>query len=111
MPSLCLVEKGFNPLSFSTTGKLYISFGYCKRGSFYDPSKRQEWLNRLNQIPGLHLPPDSVDKYPGVSLAFLSSENRVAEFLKVMDCVGIELGPDRLSSFRLLNLGIAQSRR
>jgi len=82
-----------NPLTLSTQGKLYINFGNCKRGSFLNPSKRQEWLDRLNQITGLQLPPDSIDKYPGVPLALLSSGDRVAEFLKMMDWFVSELGP------------------
>ncbi len=86
-------EEKLYPLSLSTLGKVYISFGNCKRGSFQDPSKRLEWLRRLNEIPGLQLPPDSIDKFPGVSLAVLSSGDRVAEFLKVMDWFVSELSP------------------
>ena len=86
-------EEKLYPLSLSTLGKVYISFGYCKRGSFQDPSKRLEWLKRLNQISGFQLPPDSIDKFPGVSLAMLSSGNRVPELLKVMDWFVSELNP------------------
>jgi hypothetical protein len=73
------------PLVLSTQGKLYLNFGYCKRAAFADPSKRQDWLNRLNQVPGIHLSSDSIDKFPGVPLADLSLGDRVAQFFKVMD--------------------------
>jgi hypothetical protein len=73
------------PVALSTQGKLYLNFGYCKRAAFADPSKRQDWLSRLNQVPGIHLPSDSIDKFPGVHLADLSSGDRVTKFLQVMD--------------------------
>lgn len=89
------------PLSLSTLGRLYVNFGYCKRGPFQELSKRQEWLNRLNQIPGLQLPPNSIDKYPGVPLGFLSSGDRAAEFLKVMDWFVSELSAAKHSEIVL----------
>jgi hypothetical protein len=88
----CGGEK-INALWLSTIGKVYIAFGSCKRGPFQDPSKRRDWLALLNQIPGLNLPLDSIDKYPGIPLSLLSSEDRVAEFLKAMDWFVSELNP------------------
>jgi hypothetical protein len=73
------------PLILSTNGRVIINFGYCSRGPFLPELKRKEWLAQLNQIPGLSLPPDSIDKYPGVPLALLSTNDRVVQFLKVMD--------------------------
>lgn len=72
-------------LMLSTQGKAYINFGYCKHGPFIDPLKRQEWLGLLNQIPGVSLTPDCIDKYPGLPLTLLSTKERLAEFLAAMD--------------------------
>jgi hypothetical protein len=73
------------PLMLSTNGRVIINFGYCSRGPFLPELMRKEWLAQLNQIPGLSLPPDSIDKYLGVPLALLSTNDRVVQFLKVTD--------------------------
>lgn len=82
------------PIMISTVGKLYINFGYCKRGPFQDVTKRQEWLDRLNGI-GLSLQPDCIEKYPGVPLASLASQERLQQFLQVMDWFRAELQKGR----------------
>ena len=87
---MCQGEKLY-PLLLSTQGKLFINFGYCKRGPFQDPSKRQEWLLRLNEAATLSLQPDSIEKYPGIPLATLGSGDRVQRLLQVMDWFTAEL--------------------
>jgi hypothetical protein len=79
------------PLSLTSAGTVNIGFGYCIRGAFKDASKRQEWLTRLNAIPGINLPADSYDKYPCIPLSALAPENSRATFLKVMDWFVSEL--------------------
>jgi hypothetical protein len=73
------------PLTISTQGKVYINFVNCKRGPFQDSQNRLKWLAKFNEIPGLSLTPDCIDKMPPVAFALLSSGGRINEFLKVMD--------------------------
>jgi hypothetical protein len=44
-----------------------------------------KWLAKVNEIPGLSLTPDCIDKMPPVAFSLLSSGGRINEFLKVMD--------------------------
>ncbi len=82
--TLCSGEKLY-PLTISTQGKVYINFVNCKRGPFQDAKRRSNWLAKFNEISGLSLSSDCIDKMPPVSLHFLASGTRMAEFLKVMD--------------------------
>jgi hypothetical protein len=46
-----------------------------------------ELLNRLNQIPGVSLPLDSISRRPGFSLSLLAKEESLAQFLNACDWV------------------------
>ena len=52
---------------------------------FSDESKRREILCRLNQIPGIELPADNIDKYPSFDLAVLADEQVRNQFLNVIE--------------------------
>jgi len=72
------------PLTITTQGKLYINFGYCKRGPFESDAMRDEWMKRLSRIPGLTLSTKAIDRYPTVPLASLQNGNSLSEFFQVM---------------------------
>jgi hypothetical protein len=88
------ISKGqkVHPLTISTWGKLYINPGYCNGGTFADPAKRLEWLNRINQIEGIDVQLN-VDKYLPIPFATLQVGNRLSELLAVMDWFVTQLSP------------------
>ena len=52
---------------------------------FNDPSAREEFRSRLNELPVFDLPPEAVDKHPGIELAALSDSAILDSFLSVLD--------------------------
>jgi hypothetical protein len=72
------------PLTITTQGKLFVNFGYCKRGPFESDAMREEWMKKLTQIPGLSLSTNGIDKYPMVHLASMQGGNTLSDFLQVM---------------------------
>lgn len=73
------------PMMLVTSGKLYITFSECMKPPFDDLAKRQEFLAKLNAIPGLKLPSDCIARQPAIPMDVIAVENRTALLLKVMD--------------------------
>lgn len=46
---------------------------------------RMEFLRRLNEIPGVALPDDSVCRWPGIPLASLHDEAALGQLLDALD--------------------------
>ena len=75
-----------------TNGKIRVLFQYLRRKEpFTLESKRVELLKRLNQIPGIAIPADSIDGMPLIPLHVLSNEQGWSQFAKVMDWVVEEI--------------------
>lgn len=70
----------------SKSGRVQIRFGRMKRINppFDADGKRLEFLRRLNEIPGINLPQDSVDRYPNIALSTLAIGDALEQFLKVI---------------------------
>ena len=66
-------------------GKIMLSFGSFMKPPFDDESIRQEWLERINAIPGIHLPEDAVSRWPTIPLGELSDHTRLSAFLATAD--------------------------
>lgn len=79
-----------------TYGRVEIWFQYMRRRPpFDDETKRLELLKRLNDIPGVSLPPDAIDRRPSIPLAILAGDASMAKFLAVLDwCVDELKGDD-----------------
>ncbi len=60
---------------------------YLKRPSFGAEALRIEKLNRLNAIPGVSLPVDSIARRPSFPLRSLLEEGRVEALLGIYDWV------------------------
>lgn len=73
-----------------TYGCVEIPFQWMKK-PFDDPDKREELRKRLNQIDGINIPPDAISKRPSIRLSILSSNERLKNFLDVMDWCLAEL--------------------
>lgn len=74
------------PLALLTTGGLYISFaGLAKASPFVEREQRQAYAEMLNQIDGVSVPPDGVDRWPEVSTDTLGDEQVRRQFLRALD--------------------------
>lgn len=58
---------------------------YQSRPPFDQLSYRQQLMDRLNQIPGIDLPADKVDKRPSFALDVLAEPGSMRQFLAVYD--------------------------
>jgi hypothetical protein len=68
-----------------TYGRFDIPFEYMRRqGAFAAAERREELRLRLNQVPGLALPSDSLDRRPSTPLAVLVSPEVLCQFLSVL---------------------------
>jgi len=88
--SFCLVidyeGTDFPLILVWTTGYIQIQFGVLKtRRPFDVESKRLELLHRFNEIPGISIPEDAIDRYPSVLLSMFKEESTLRQFLKTLD--------------------------
>ena len=77
-----------NPITVYAIGKpprVGIKFGRMKRRNDLPEEKRAELLRRLNNIPGVSLPADSVDKYPNILLSTLTKQKSLEQFLEAIE--------------------------
>ena len=68
-----------------TIGRVEIAFMYMKPP--FDKDKRSELLGRLNTIPSIDLPADSVARWPGFRLSALSDAEWLERFQKIFNWV------------------------
>ena len=62
-----------------------IQFQYLKSRNSLDDAQRNELLARLNQVPGINLAQETVNKRPSVRLKTLTDDAVLAKFLQVID--------------------------
>lgn len=64
--------RGHWTMSAWTKGDILIPFGWIKRTpAFAEESTRDDLLERLNRIPGVSLPPESIDFFPAFDMHLL----------------------------------------
>ena len=61
------------------------------RPPFDDVGRRKDLLNRLNAIPGITLPQDSLGRRPSFPLAVLKRREVREQFIEVLDWVIAEI--------------------
>ncbi len=66
-------------------------FWYQYKPPFDAESKRVELLSRLNSIPGVSLPADSIVKRPGIRLSVLATPANMEQFLRIFNWVVEEI--------------------
>ncbi len=79
-----LDHKGVTYWTFSvwTSGSVQIQFQMmAKNVPFDEDDKRKELQHRLNSIPGVFVPDESLMKYPSIQLLSLSKEEALAMFI------------------------------
>jgi len=73
-------------LSVWTYARIEIPFQWVRsRKPFEDEAKRLELRERLNRIPGVHIPADAISRRPSVPLAVLTNNASLNEFLAALD--------------------------
>jgi len=85
-PTLDHKGRAHKLLQVWTGDYLYIQLGDMRTKSpFNDEPKRSEFLRRLNEIPGIIIPDNAIDKHPSIPLSTLNSEIALEQFLEVLD--------------------------
>ena len=83
------------PLALWTNGLLEIRFpNMSRKPPFDDEARRREFLERLNQVPGVEIPPDACNRMPSFPLAVLASEEGWAAFHGVLSWVLSQIGAE-----------------
>lgn len=87
-PTLDHKGQSFWPIALWTYGQVDITFADLKQKyPFEDEGVRMELLRRLNHIPGVNLPPDSISRYPNTNLATLKDPDALQQFLAALEWV------------------------
>lgn len=72
--------------SASKAGRVEVSFAWhARKPPFDDPSLRREMLRRLNEIPDISLPDDSIDGRPSILLTTFTKADSLERFFAVME--------------------------
>jgi hypothetical protein len=67
--------------SLWTYGRVAFQFGMMSnKPPFDDDKKRLELLNRLNAIPQLNIPEDSINRYPSILISALNNPDKLKQF-------------------------------
>jgi len=75
-------------ISVWTYGTIEIQFQWMQnKPPFNDKIKRQELLARLNNIPGIQLPPEAITKRPSIPLSTLIDEKKYNQFIIILDWI------------------------
>jgi len=85
-PMLDLGEQSYWTISVWTYGTVEIQFQEMKKKPPFDSqSLRNDLLARLNKMPNVALPPDSVGRRPSIPLSVLKEPATMTGFLAAMD--------------------------
>lgn len=85
------VQAGFDwvfPYHIKDYGSIVIYFtSLKKRAPFDQDAKRLELIEKLNKIPGVHIPPDALNGKPAFQISTLAQGECLEKFVAVMDWV------------------------
>lgn len=74
------------PFAVWTYGRLEFQFQYLKNKAPFDEGRvRQEFLKRLNAVPGVSLPANSIERRPAIPLAVLKPPAAMAQLLSALE--------------------------
>ena len=86
LPVLDYNDLSYQFLSVWTRGSAEVQFQYIvNKFPFDGEAKRLELLDRINAIPGIALPHDSIARRPSFALAALKDQEYLDEFLGILD--------------------------
>jgi hypothetical protein len=76
--------ENYWPFALWTYGRVEVQFQYLKdRPPFDSIEKRMELLKRLNEVPGVNLPEDGIDRRPSIRLSALTHNDASNHLLNV----------------------------
>jgi hypothetical protein len=80
-------EYPFIPFILYSYGKAEIMFRgmRVKHEPFSSAEKRLELLHRLNEIPGIQLPVDGIDRRPSIPISSLVNPDQFAKFTQIIE--------------------------
>lgn len=87
-------KRTHNPITVFGIGKFArvgIKFGRMKNRNGLSEGKRFELLRRLNNIPGVHLRQNDVDKYPNIPLSALTDDSALKQLLDAIEWTNDEV--------------------
>jgi len=88
VPMLEYDSHVFSPIDVrkAKSGRVKVRFGHImnRNPPFASDDKRLDLLGRLNKIPGVSLPQDSIDRYPSIPLSALANPKALEQFLEVI---------------------------
>lgn len=88
LPILMWKGTDYYPVILWTYGRVEVQFQWLQtRPPFDDIDKRREFLTRLNSIPGISLPIDSLNRRPSFPLKELEKPDTLEQFIEVLDWV------------------------
>jgi len=86
IPYLCCGDIWYNPFALWTDGTIEIKFTQLKlRPPFKSLESRQKLAGHLNEIEGVNIGDDKVDKRPSFKLSLLVDPNSLNLFFKAME--------------------------
>ena len=77
-----------NPITVVGSSKIPrigIKFGRMRNRQKLSREQRMELLRLLNEIPGVNLPNDSIQRYPNIPLSTLGQEGSLEKFLAAIE--------------------------
>jgi hypothetical protein len=74
------------PFAVWTNGFVETQFQYqANKPPFDDPDERRELLRRFNEVPGVSLPDDAIDRRPSIPLSTFGSDEALTQFFSVIE--------------------------
>jgi len=83
-------------VNISTNGRIGIGFGGMKAPPFSDIALRKEFLERLNQVPGINLSIDNYTQWPNFKLSEVVGNNGLDKLIEVVDWARKQIVDSRL---------------
>jgi len=83
-----LDHKGISyyPIAIWTYGKIEVQFQWLRsRPPFDNQSKRMEFLEKLNQIQGISIPSDRIDRRPSIPLSTFRDDSAFEQLIEALD--------------------------
>jgi len=86
VPVLNLDTASHQPFAVYSSGAVLVYFQwYATKPPFSDDRRRIEILHRLNEIPGVSIPENALNRRPSIPLAVLARDGNMEKFLAVFD--------------------------
>ena len=87
-----------------TYGKIEIPFKSMKNPPFASADLRSEFVERLNRIEGISLPPEAINALPRIPMSSLVSDEVFGTFLSVIDWAFLQIRDSRANATSLSSL-------